>query len=104
MQICYGSPPSLLLPVGVRKLWTLNDVPFSRTDRTKSPGQKCLVAWDNVCKANEAGGLGIKRLDTPGVIGCRPKPCARMARLCRTKEVGLSLPVQDGIAFGYMHT
>ncbi|XP_066384911.1 uncharacterized protein [Miscanthus floridulus] len=27
-------------------------------------GAQCLVAWDNVCRAKEDGGLGIKQLDT----------------------------------------
>ena len=51
-------PPGVLAAIDARRrafLWTGSD---------HTSGAKCLVAWENVCRAKEDGGLGVKRLDT----------------------------------------
>lgn len=54
----------MLLPPGVRDAIDAKRRAFlwSGTDRTI--GARCLVAWDNVCRPKEEGGLGVKQLDT----------------------------------------
>lgn len=55
---------ALFLPVGVNEALDAKRSAFLRNGSDKTTGAKCLVAWENVCKAKEDGGLGIKRLDT----------------------------------------
>lgn len=55
---------ALLLPPGVRDKLDAKRRAFLWNGSDKTTGAKCLVAWEDVCKEKEDGGLGIKRLDT----------------------------------------
>jgi hypothetical protein len=51
-------PPGVLAAIDARRrafLWTGSD---------HTSGAQCLVAWENICRAKEDSGLGVKRLDT----------------------------------------
>lgn len=50
--------------VGVKEALDARRHAFLWNGSDKTTGAKCLVAWENICKAKEDGGFGIKRLDT----------------------------------------
>lgn len=55
---------AMLLPPGVVTAIDARRRAFLWTGSDSVSGAQCLVAWDNVCRAKEDGGLGIKQLDT----------------------------------------
>lgn len=55
---------ALLLSVGVKEVLDAKRRAFLWNGSGKTTGAKCLVAWENFCKAKEDRGSGIRRLDT----------------------------------------
>ena len=53
-----------VLPPGVVKALDVCRRLFLWTGTNTASGAQCLVAWEEVCKDKEDGGLGIKRIDT----------------------------------------
>jgi hypothetical protein len=51
-------PPGVLAAIDARR----RAFPWTGSDHTS--GAQCLMAWENVCRAKEDSGLGVKRLDT----------------------------------------
>jgi hypothetical protein len=55
---------ALMLPPRTKEALDNQRRAFLWTAVDKVNGAQCLMAWENVCKPKEDGGLGIKRLDT----------------------------------------
>ena len=54
---------SILLPKTVREILDAKRRAFLWTGEEKCHGSSCLVAWEDVCKTKEQGGLGVKNLE-----------------------------------------
>lgn len=61
---------ALMLPPGVREALDARRRAFLWAASDKVSGAQCLVSWEQVCRAKEEGGLGIKRLDTQNACFC----------------------------------
>jgi len=54
---------SLLLPKTVREAIDARRRAFLWTGDDKCHGSQCLIAWERVCKAKAAGGLGVRNIE-----------------------------------------
>jgi hypothetical protein len=55
---------AMMLPPAIREALDKRRRAFLWAAADKVNGAQCLVAWENVCRPKEDGGLGIKCLDT----------------------------------------
>ena len=54
---------SILLPKNVRDHLKAKRRAFLWTGEEKCHGSSCLVAWEDICKSKEQGGLGVRNLE-----------------------------------------